>query len=72
MGIGSLGHRGSTRAVPIASITKVMTTYVVLRDHPLAPGAAGPAIPVTAATIAVYQTGVATQQSVVRVAAGET
>ena len=49
-----------------------MTTYVVLRDHPLAPGAAGPAIPVTAATIAVYQTGVATQQSVVRVAAGET
>jgi D-alanyl-D-alanine carboxypeptidase (penicillin-binding protein 5/6) len=48
-----------------------MTAYVVLKDHPLGPGAAGPAISVTATTITAYQTGVATQQSVVRVAAGE-
>ena len=70
-GVGSLGQVGSTQPVPIASITKVMTAYVVLEDHPLAPGATGPAIPVTADTIAAYQAGLATQQSVVDVAAGE-
>ncbi len=36
---------GTTAAVPIASITKVMTTLVLLHDHPLAPGGPGPAIP---------------------------
>ena len=70
-GVGSLGQVGSTQPVPIASITKVMTAYVVLKDHPLGPGATGPAIPVTADTLAAYQTGLATQQSVVKVAAGE-
>jgi D-alanyl-D-alanine carboxypeptidase (penicillin-binding protein 5/6) len=70
-GVGSLGQVGSTQSVPIASITKVMTAYIVLKDHPLGPGATGPAIPVTADTLAAYQTGLATQQSVVKVAAGE-
>jgi D-alanyl-D-alanine carboxypeptidase (penicillin-binding protein 5/6) len=70
-GVGSLGTVGSDQPVPIASITKVMTAYVVLQDHPLTAGATGPAIPVDAATIAAYQTGLATQQSVVKVEAGE-
>jgi D-alanyl-D-alanine carboxypeptidase (penicillin-binding protein 5/6) len=70
-GVGSLGQVGGNKPVPIASITKVMTAYVVLVDHPLAAGATGPAIPVDAATIAAYQTGLATQQSVVQVSAGE-
>jgi D-alanyl-D-alanine carboxypeptidase (penicillin-binding protein 5/6) len=70
-GVGSLGQVGKAQPVPIASITKVMTAYVVLKDHPLGPGATGPAIPVTADTLAAYQTGLATQQSVVKVAAGE-
>jgi D-alanyl-D-alanine carboxypeptidase (penicillin-binding protein 5/6) len=70
-GVGSLGHVGSTKPVPIASITKVMTAYVVLKDHPLSPGADGPAIPVTAAVVADYQAGLASQQSVVQVSAGE-
>jgi D-alanyl-D-alanine carboxypeptidase (penicillin-binding protein 5/6) len=69
--VGSLGKVGSDQPVPIASITKVMTAYVVLQDHPLSAGATGPAIAVDAATLAAYQTGVATQQSVVKVAAGE-
>ncbi|WP_329564353.1 D-alanyl-D-alanine carboxypeptidase family protein [Kitasatospora sp. NBC_01266] len=34
-GVGSLGTRGEQRPVPIASVTKVMTAYVVLEDHPL-------------------------------------
>jgi len=71
-GAGSLGQVGSTRPAPVAGLAKVMTAYVVLEDHPLAPGAAGPAIRVTAATIAAAQAEVATQQSVVPVIAGET
>jgi len=71
-GAGSLGHVGGTRPAPIAGLAKVMTAYVVLQDHPLALGATGPNIPVTAATIAAAQTEVATQQAAVPVVAGET
>jgi D-alanyl-D-alanine carboxypeptidase (penicillin-binding protein 5/6) len=71
-GVGSLGQVGSTRPSPIPGLAEVMTAYVVLLDHPLARGASGPAIPVTAATIAAYQTGLATQEAVVPVAEGET
>lgn len=41
-GLGSLGTRGEQRPVPIASVTKVMTAYVILKGHPMradAPGA---------------------------------
>lgn len=34
-GIGSLGVHGERTPVPVASVTKVMTAYVILRDHPL-------------------------------------
>ncbi|MET9001081.1 serine hydrolase [Amycolatopsis sp. NPDC004169] len=44
--LGSLGSRGEQRPVPIASVTKVMTAYVVLKDHPLGPGESGPEITV--------------------------
>jgi D-alanyl-D-alanine carboxypeptidase (penicillin-binding protein 5/6) len=71
-GVGSLGQLGSTQPVPIASIAKVLTAYVILQDHPLASGAAGPTISVTPDTVAAYQAGVATQQSEVAVSAGET
>ncbi|WP_424215752.1 D-alanyl-D-alanine carboxypeptidase family protein (plasmid) [Streptomyces sp. BI20] len=43
-GVGPLGAHGDGTPVPIASVTKVMTAYVILRDHPLRPGAEGPAI----------------------------
>ncbi|MDT7803427.1 MAG: hypothetical protein QOI78_6860 [Actinomycetota bacterium] len=45
-GLGSLGTRGERTPVPIASVTKVMTAYVVLKDHPLAAGDEGPRITV--------------------------
>ncbi|TQJ74690.1 D-alanyl-D-alanine carboxypeptidase [Streptomyces sp. SLBN-31] len=34
-GIGSFGSSGAQKPVPIASVAKVMTTYLILRDHPL-------------------------------------
>lgn len=43
-GIGSLGTRGEQRPVPIASVTKVMTAYVVLQDHPMRAGAPGASV----------------------------
>src|SRR5947208_763882 len=33
-GQGALGSSGGSAPVPIASVTKVMTAVVVLRDHP--------------------------------------
>ncbi|MFF1412982.1 D-alanyl-D-alanine carboxypeptidase family protein [Streptomyces sp. NPDC058289] len=43
-GVGSLGTVGEQIPVPIASLTKVMTAYVVLREHPLGPGDSGPVV----------------------------
>ncbi|WP_345621698.1 D-alanyl-D-alanine carboxypeptidase [Streptomyces ziwulingensis] len=43
-GIGSFGSSGEQRPVPIASVAKVMTTYLILKDHPLKSGAEGPKI----------------------------
>ncbi|MEV3854134.1 D-alanyl-D-alanine carboxypeptidase [Streptomyces sp. NPDC050095] len=48
-GLGSLGSRGGSRPVPIASVAKVMTAYVILREHPLKDGEQGPRIDVDAA-----------------------
>ncbi|MFJ7061783.1 hypothetical protein ACK8N7_19335 [Streptomyces griseobrunneus] len=43
-GIGSLGTRGRQRPVPIAGVTKVMTAYVILKEHPMRAGAPGAAV----------------------------
>ncbi|WP_055619931.1 D-alanyl-D-alanine carboxypeptidase family protein [Streptomyces sp. JHA19] len=45
-GVGDLGSHGPQTPVPIASVTKVMTAYVILRDHPLRGGDSGPGITV--------------------------
>ncbi|MET8785298.1 serine hydrolase [Streptomyces sp. NPDC004589] len=43
---GDLGTHGTQTPVPIASIAKVMTAYVILRDHPLHDGESGPRVTV--------------------------
>lgn len=70
-GTGILAIHGSTRPRPVASLAKIMTAYVVLRDHPLRPGQGGPRLAVTAADVAAYRQDVKQGQSVVKVAAGE-
>jgi D-alanyl-D-alanine carboxypeptidase (penicillin-binding protein 5/6) len=45
---GELGSRGAQRPVPLASVTKVMTAYVILRDHPIPPGGSGARVTVDA------------------------
>lgn len=43
-GVGTFGSSGDQKPVPIASVAKVMTAYIILRDHPLKSGADGPKI----------------------------
>jgi D-alanyl-D-alanine carboxypeptidase (penicillin-binding protein 5/6) len=58
-------------AAPIASVAKVMTAYLVLRDHPLRPGQDGPTITLTDADVADTDRRRRQQESVVPIAAGE-
>ena len=58
-------------AAPIASLAKVMTAYLVLRDHPLRPGQDGPTITLTDADVADTDRRRGQQESVVSIAAGE-
>ncbi|WP_037580593.1 D-alanyl-D-alanine carboxypeptidase family protein [Phaeacidiphilus oryzae] len=67
-GLGSLGRSGPKGTeVPIASVTKVMTAYLILRDHPLKPGEKGPTLSVDAQAASDYSTGSAEGESVVKV-----
>jgi len=70
-GAGVLGSSGGNAPVAIASLTKVMTAYVVLADHPLGTGQTGPPITMTAADAQAYSVGLSQNQSVVRVVPGE-
>ncbi len=58
-------------AAAIASIAKVMTAYLVLRDRPLRPGEDGPTITLTHADVADTDRRRRQQESVVSIAAGE-
>lgn len=58
-------------AAAIASVAKVMTAYLVLRDHPLRLGEDGPTITLTAADVADTNRRRGQRESVVSIAAGE-
>jgi D-alanyl-D-alanine carboxypeptidase (penicillin-binding protein 5/6) len=59
------------RPAPIASIAKVMTAYLVLRDRPLRLGEDGPTITLTDGDVADTGRRAAHDESVVPIAAGE-
>jgi serine-type D-Ala-D-Ala carboxypeptidase (penicillin-binding protein 5/6) len=59
------------RSAPIASVAKVMTAYLVLRDHPLRVGEDGPTITLTDADVADTDRRAGQGESVVSIAAGE-
>ena len=56
---------------PIASLTKMMATWVILGHLPLSPGQTGPCVTVDAADVARYNYDVDTGQSSAKVAVGE-
>lgn len=71
VGSGAVRTSGPTGPLPIASLAKMMTAYVVLKDHPIPTGQTGPSIAVTSADVATYQSEVAQQDSVLQVVTGE-
>ncbi len=71
-GQSSQVHAGPNQhAAPIASVAKVMTAYLVLRDHPLRLGEDGPAMTLTDDDVADTDRRRGERQSVVSIAAGE-
>ncbi len=66
-----IGVSGPATPVPIASVTKVMTAYLSLREHPLAIGQGGPSFVITASEAANLSARIAAGESLVDVYAGE-
>ena len=65
-------HAGpNQRPAPIASLAKVMTAYLVLRDHPLPPGEGGPTITLTDSDVVDTERRRRQEESIVSIAAGE-
>src|SRR5262245_13406681 len=70
-GIGQVGAFQDDRQRPIASLVKIMTAYVVLKDHHLNPGDKGPDLTVSPDDVRAYRAGIANAESVVEVRPGE-
>jgi serine-type D-Ala-D-Ala carboxypeptidase (penicillin-binding protein 5/6) len=70
-GFGVVAGPGATRPVPIASVAKVMTAYVILHDHPLPVNGSGPVIAVQSSEAAAYPSQASDGDSLVPVVAGE-
>ncbi|BCY12184.1 D-alanyl-D-alanine carboxypeptidase family protein [Actinoplanes sp. L3-i22] len=70
-GLGRIGGSGSAQTEPIGSVAKVMTAYVILKNHPLEGTDEGPELTVTAADVADYTSRIPSGQSLVQVVAGE-
>lgn len=66
-----LARSGPRQPQPLASITKVMTAYLILRDHPLTAGQPGPEITVTDAEAATLAQRESEGQSLIPLTAGE-
>jgi serine-type D-Ala-D-Ala carboxypeptidase (penicillin-binding protein 5/6) len=70
--VGPVGSSPGEVRVPIASLTKMMTAIVVLRDHPLIPGRAEPLITFGSDDVSEWRKERRAGDSVAEVRAGET
>jgi D-alanyl-D-alanine carboxypeptidase (penicillin-binding protein 5/6) len=70
-GVGRVSGPAADKVVPIASVAKLMTAYVILLHHPLSSDDSGPTILVQPAEAAAYAGQLADGESLVRVTAGE-
>jgi serine-type D-Ala-D-Ala carboxypeptidase (penicillin-binding protein 5/6) len=62
---------GAETPVPIASLTKMMTAYVILHDHPIGPGQNGPNITMTQTDANDFDNDTVEDQANAEVAVGE-
>jgi D-alanyl-D-alanine carboxypeptidase (penicillin-binding protein 5/6) len=70
-GSGLMAASPAEKTVPIASLTKMMTAYLVLRDHPLTARTDGPSFTMTAADAQAWVRASQSDESNVVVRAGE-
>lgn len=69
--LGVIASSSNQTQVPIASVAKIMTAYLVLKAHPLQPGQDGPTLTMTAQDVADYQKGLKNNYSVLKITQGE-
>ncbi len=69
--LGLLQKHGEQKAVPIASVAKVVTALAVLKQKPLAVGQQGPTITINSGDVAIYNSYYSQGGSVVKVENGE-
>lgn len=69
--IGVNEESGPEQPAPVASLTKLMTAYVILHDHPLVPGQPGPTITVSQADVQDYDNDTVDDDSNAQVTLGE-
>ena len=70
----SLGYAvqsGPEGPVPVASLTKMATAVVILRDHPLTPGSSGPLVPVDGDDAAQFGVDLANDETNIPLQPGE-
>ncbi|KJY42156.1 hypothetical protein VR41_09120 [Streptomyces sp. NRRL B-1568] len=70
-GLGRVGSYGEMKSIPIGSVAKVMTTYLILRDHPLKKGETGQEIDVDQKAEDDFVNGDKEHESVVEVHKGQ-
>jgi D-alanyl-D-alanine carboxypeptidase len=70
-GLGSMGSSSGQAPTPTASVAKVMTAYVFLREHPLQPGAQGPTFRISRQEAARLPARKRRGESLVEVVAGQ-
>src|SRR5580692_9639747 len=70
-GVTPVRTSGSDKPVPIASLAKMMTAMLILRDHPLTGAEQGPLLTISAADMATYNAQRSVQGSVLPVTVGE-
>ncbi len=68
---GVLASSGAEEALPMASITKIVTALTVLEEKPLAIGESGPSVTMTPADVALYDAYRKVNGKVAPVSAGE-
>lgn len=69
--VGYTAQSGPEKSVPVASLTKIMTAYVILHDHPLGRGAQGPKITISTTDADNFGMDTVTDQASVELKAGE-
>lgn len=69
--IGTIATFNPDTEIQLASVAKLITALVIVKDHPLAVGSTGPTVTFNAADVARYRQMFAQQDSVMAVAAGE-